>query len=476
MAKEDYKTVIKIEGDEKGALAAVKRAEAALGSLANTIKTKFSAAAIVLRGIRTAISGVMRALGVFYLAAEGIKLVVTTLQKLYEWAHRAEKAARELADSLSRDSIATAAANATAAYEKLNKQIAESNRLERERSAILDKRLATSRALEDATLEREKQADIAKLDPASATYAENRAAIERSYARRASTLAVARADENSRAGAQQLYAEANRKDLDANKLQAEYERQMRIADRARDRVFALGMRARRGEEGAQEKHDEAEQQYWQTYDGAMKVKEAMEAMRKEADSIRARAAEMAGGSREARIRDEATQAKITNDEKAAAAKKAAAEEEKRKADERRAAAAQLEIDKQAAIARLDPSAVGFGDARAAIERTYRKRGLEARLAATGEGTPERLETEAELAQLANEERIAAAKTDAGISREAITLGAGSRLNAMGLGAGSGVQRVQQEMVNSLKDLVRLGRDQLAALKDIQNEDAGATFQ
>ena len=47
---------------------------------------------------------------------------------------------------------------------------------------------------------------------------------------------------------------------------------------------------------------------------------------------------------------------------------------------------------------------------------------------------------------------------------------------MGLGAGSGVQRVQQEMVNSLKDLVQLGRDQLAALKDIQNEDAGATFQ
>ena len=61
-------------------------------------------------------------------------------------------------------------------------------------------------------------------------------------------------------------------------------------------------------------------------------------------------------------------------------------------------------------------------------------------------------------------------------RQSVSIGAGSRLNAMGLGAGSGVQRVQQEMVNSLKDLVRLGRDQLAALKDIQNEDAGATFQ
>ena len=61
-------------------------------------------------------------------------------------------------------------------------------------------------------------------------------------------------------------------------------------------------------------------------------------------------------------------------------------------------------------------------------------------------------------------------------RQSVSIGAGSRLNAMGLGAGSGVQRVQQEMANSLKDLVRLGRDQLAALKDIRNEDDGATFQ
>ena len=62
------------------------------------------------------------------------------------------------------------------------------------------------------------------------------------------------------------------------------------------------------------------------------------------------------------------------------------------------------------------------------------------------------------------------------ARQSVSLGSGSRLNAMGLGAGSGVQRVQQEMANSLKDLVRLGRDQLAALKDIGSEDGGATFQ
>lgn len=68
------------------------------------------------------------------------------------------------------------------------------------------------------------------------------------------------------------------------------------------------------------------------------------------------------------------------------------------------------------------------------------------------------------------------ETEAVGSRQSVSIGAGSRLNAMGLGAGSGVQRVQQEMANSLKDLVRLGRDQLAALKDIRNEDDGATFQ
>jgi hypothetical protein len=46
---------------------------------------------------------------------------------------------------------------------------------------------------------------------------------------------------------------------------------------------------------------------------------------------------------------------------------------------------------------------------------------------------------------------------------------------MGLGAGSGVQRVQEQMAKSLADLVRLGKDQLNQLRGIRNEDSSATF-
>ena len=50
--------------------------------------------------------------------------------------------------------------------------------------------------------------EISKLDTSSATYEDDRRAIERKYARRASKVATARADEDSRAGARRLYDEA----------------------------------------------------------------------------------------------------------------------------------------------------------------------------------------------------------------------------------------------------------------------------
>ena len=61
------------------------------------------------------------------------------------------------------------------------------------------------------------------------------------------------------------------------------------------------------------------------------------------------------------------------------------------------------------------------------------------------------------------------------TRQGVTIGAGSRLNAMGLGAGSGVQRVQEQMAASLRDLVRLGNDQLSALQSIHNNESSAVF-
>lgn len=418
MANEtDYKTTIKIEGDTKSAEAGISRVKGAFSTLQTSLLT-----------VRAAISRVMQAFGVFYLAAEGFRLVVNAIKSLREWLNRAAVAAKELQDRLANESAANAAAHAAEAYKKLNKELAEANRLERERNAILDARKTKERDLEDADAERSKQIEISKLDPASATYAEDKAAIERKYARQASETALARANQDTREGARRLYDEANRRDREANETQKVYERQLGASDRYRDLTWRYGMEARRGVEGAQEKHDAAEQQWRQSYDEAIKTKEAMEALRKEADSLRLRAGEMTGGSRAAAIRNEATQLGIDNQEREAAARK---EQEAKREAERAAEAARREAERQAEA-----------------DRRTKEREIVEQIRATDD--------------------VASGIVSVAPSQ--------SRLNAMGLGAGSGVQRVQQEMVNSLKDLVRLGRDQLAALKDIQNEDAGATFQ
>lgn len=417
MAQTDYKTTIKIEGDSAGA-------QSAIGRAANALKGLLAP----LNAVRTAIGAVMRAMGVFYLAAEGFRLVVNAIKSLREWLNRAAVAAKELQDRLANESAANAAAHAAEAYKKLNKELAEANRLERERNAILDARKAKGRDLEDADAERSKQIEISKLDPASATYAEDKAAIERKYARQASETALARANQDSREGARQLYAEADRKDREAAEVEKVYQRQLNASDQFREIRWRTAMEARNGDEDAQRKAEAADKQWQQSYDEAMRTKEAMEALRKEADSLRLRAGEMTGGSRAAAIRNEATQLGIDNQEREAAARK---EQEAKREAERAAEAARREAERQAEA-----------------DRRTKEREIVEQIRATDD--------------------VASGIVSVAPSQ--------SRLNAMGLGAGSGVQRVQQEMVNSLKDLVRLGRDQLAALKDIQNEDAGATFQ
>lgn len=418
MANEtDYKTVIKIEGDSAGA-------QNAIGRTANALKGLLAP----LNAVRSAIGAVMNAMGVFYLAVEGFRLVVNAIKSLHEWLNRAAIAAKELQDRLANESAANAAAHAAEAYKKLNKELAEANRLERERNDILNARKAKERDLEDANAERNKQIEISKLDPASATYAEDKAAIERKYARQASETALARANQDTREGARRLYDEADRKDREANEMQKVYERQLGASDQYTELTWRYGMEARRGVEGAQEKHDDAEQQWKQAHDEATKTKEAMEALRKEADSLRLRAGEMMGGARAAAIRNEATQLGINNQEREATARK---EQEAKREVERAAEEARREAERQAEA-----------------DRRTKEREIVEQIRATDD--------------------VASGIVSVAPSQ--------SRLNAMGLGAGSGVQRVQQEMVNSLKDLVRLGRDQLAALKDIQNEDSGATFQ
>lgn len=297
-----------------------------------------------LQNIRSAITGVTRTLASLNWAIMAVQTIIGWFQSLHEWMNRAANAAREFARELERERIASAAEAATEAYKKLNKELAEANRLEKERNAILDQRKAASRSLEDANLEHDKQMEIAKLDTSSATYEEDRRAIERKYARRASEMSAARADEDNREGARRLNEEANAKDRQADALEQKYEREWERYWESSGRTSFAKQQAARGEEGALERYKAAKQQSDKDFETAEKTREAMEALRKEADSIRARAAEMTGGSRAAHIRDEARQAQISNEERGEEARKKKAEreaaereqEQKRKEQEREA--------------------------------------------------------------------------------------------------------------------------------------------
>jgi len=411
MADKSNEVDIKIKADGNTAIVTISKVKDSVRSIAST-------ALNVSRSIGQALSVFSRLNWI----VSSLQLVVEGVKKLREWMDRATTAARELADQLERDSIATSAALAAEAYKKLNKELAEANRLEKERNAILDQRKATERDLEDANLERDKQVEISKLDTSSATYEDDRRAIERKYARRASEVATARADEDSRAGARRLYDEAETKDRQANALQAEYDRETRIAERSRDRVWRLGMDERRGVEGAKEKHDEAEQQWKRDEEAAQKTKEAMEALRKEADSIRARAAEMTGGSRAAHIRDEARQRQISNEERSEEARKKKAEVE---AAEREKEQRQKEQEREA-------------------ERQERER-----VAAENKERTEKIGTFSRMA-------------DAMVSTDGVSQ---NRLTAMGLG--SGVSAQGNGVANDVRKIVDLLKQEIEATRNIK---------
>lgn len=422
MAESEYKTRIKITGEDAGAERLITRISGTLGRLKKGLLT-----------IRSAISSVMKAFGLFYLAAEGMRMVVSAVKQLREWMNRAATAAKELHDRLTRESIAAAAAQATEAYKRLNKELEEANRLERERNQILDQRKATQRDLEDASLERNKQMEIAALDPTSATYAEDRAAVERKYARRASDVAAARADEDSREGAKKLYAEADMMDRQANQKETVYQQAARAEERARENSWRLTMAARNGGEAEKKAAEEADQAWKSAYDAAKKIKDEIDQMRREADSLRNRAGEMTGGSLAGKIRNSATQLRIDNEERDVepTAKKAEAERQ----EQERAAEAERKAQER--------------------ERAQQEKAAQRERVEEATGALKRTE------MLQN-----------GIMSVAPS---GNRLTAMGLGAGSGVARVQERMAESLKDLVKLGQQQIEELKQIKDGEDVAVF-
>ena len=156
MADSDYKTTIRIEGDEKGATGAISRVISSLGTIGST----------ALRVSRT----IGRALSVFSRLTwivSSVQLVIEGLKRLRDWMDSAATAAAELRRNLALDGVDTRLAHAVSRYKQLCDQITQANKLEKERNQILDARRARERDLDDANAELGRQREIAALNPAA---------------------------------------------------------------------------------------------------------------------------------------------------------------------------------------------------------------------------------------------------------------------------------------------------------------------
>lgn len=481
MADNTHNTKIVISGDASGATGAL-----------NGVKDLLTNGVVgALHGVRSAINRVMQAFGLFGLAINGIKLAVDGFKKLHEWMHRAETAAKALREELAKSNYENAVARAAYAYKKLNKNLEEANRLEKERSAILAARKTTERDVEDADTERRKQLEISRLDPNAKNYAEQKKEIERRYEIAASDTKRARANEDTRAEAKSLYDQAAAKDRDAALLEKEWKRANAITDTAVERKWKAGMEARSGDEGAKKRAKEAEEDFRKAFDFAAKIKEEMEKASKEAESLRRQAAEKAGGNLAANIRNDAEKQRIENEAKAEAAEKKRKDDEDAKRDNEKNAKEQKTRDqnledkslarkKEEDLAALNPSSPDYERQKKEIERTYESRAAADKV--------KRAENETDRKAAEEEERTILIRHDRERAEERAGLASGlferaasfdgvsqNRLTAMGLGSGVSATGGVASDVKKLVDLLKQEVEESKKLNEKDYSSGPSTY-
>jgi len=421
MAENKHEVKIVVNGKDAGAVSLLTRLKSLLdGGIIGALK-----------GVRQAIGGVMSAFGVIGLAINGVNMLVDSYKKVSEWMHRAETAAKELREEIARSRYAESVSRAAESYKRLNREIAEALRLEKERKYIADVRKSRERDIEDADAERRKQLEISRLDPNADDYAEKRNKIERRYQTEESDRTAKRAREDVASRSDELYRQAKAKDAEEAELGKQHRGAVNNARRAYelyvneiDKANASGEDTRKSESVAK-----AAAEYNKAEEYARKIKEEMIAAAREAQSIRNRASELVGENVSANIRNEANRQRIENEAKAEEADRRKREEERAKAEKKAAAdrqkaedARQLQLDqkaedsklarqKQEDLAALDPNDPRYEENRREIERTYEMRAAQDKRD-RAKAAEERAIAEAEEEVRAAEKRLADAKADA----------------------------------------------------------------
>lgn len=468
MADNTHETKLVISGDASGATSALNRVKDLVGK--GLIGT--------LHGVRKAVSKVMGAFGLFGLCVQGVQALIEGYKKLHEWMNRAETAAKALREELAKTKYENQVAHAAASYEKLVKSIAEANRLEKERNEILEQRKKYERDLEDADLERNMQLEIAGLDPNAKDYGERKKEIERKYDIMSSDAKAARAGEDVKGQAAALYREADRKESEARAREGEWKKQDDVVAAAQERSWAAAMKARRGGDSEKEDARRADEEFKKQFDKAKKIREEIDSTIREAQSLRNKAGELAGGNLAANIMNEANKRRIENEAAAEAAEKKRKESEdserkaKDEADKKlkrdqNLEDKQLDLRREEELARLDPRSATYEKDKKDIERAYE---IEAAEAKVGRATnaEDRAAAEAELQTIKirqdreRGEEIAAQAEAFGVklATQADSSRPKDRLTAMGLGSGAAIDRTAQQQAADVKTLVQLVKEQV----------------
>ena len=137
MADKDYKTTIKIDGDAKGANGAIDQVRSNLqGGLIGA-----------LGKVRLAMASISRALGVFWLAWNGVQLVVSGWRKLTEVMTAAQRKVAEIHFSRIFNEAAQAADRLIGKHKEINAQL---ERMARNQSLVRDVREIAAAAQRDA--------------------------------------------------------------------------------------------------------------------------------------------------------------------------------------------------------------------------------------------------------------------------------------------------------------------------------------
>lgn len=478
----DYKTTIKIEGDASGAANAAGKAAKSVGGIgkaAQQVNGCFRRMLAPIAAVRTAVTSLMQAFGLFYLAFEGVNLLVKGFTALKEKMDEIRYAAARARMADEYNSAAAEADYLVKTQGRLNDLLKDELGLLAKRKELRELEEGGEAGFADEATRIRRAVELAgETDPNKRQLLQDRYAAEdeqRERTRRDTQLKnrISDLDEEDSAYTSKAKAAATRIEEIDRQIATQNDYYKRIdgstevgkkgQEEILERLNALSKARKVAEEEKKTFEEEAAYRRRQI--------EVLQQQRRQYQSLASSAAVVA----DARWREkEAAQQRDQSDLDQRLERRRSEEAWKREFKE----AGQVpENPEERQLQMLQER-----EDRARTEMGELRKQYDAEMAKNVQSRDERLLDELKTGILDAQDRMFDARSqregladqmaqdaqnqlDQYADRFAGAYAPGSnRLTAMGLGAGSGVDRVQEQMASSLKELVRLGQQQIAEIK------------